>query len=384
MFFKKRKEANVDVLEKIKERIVEDEVKKATPKNGTDEDFLSDVFAESEVIADNTNETKQQSDVGSEVLEDINKVIQDAVKSNDDEVKINNSSDDDFLDALLDEGDDEEKDDNSTESGIDENINEDTRQNDEEILNNEENINDVDLTNGDDAVDNAIDTTEEQSHNNDNGDIITEYNDNNGNDEDLLNEGADIVANELDNQNNDIDDQNDFAVNLTSDDVLLDSNVESAELRNDDKDLSNTSSQDLSFPEVPSRQANAKNISTNNNVIKNEDEHVSVNDNNANGNDNQNDFSGSSSDVVKMEIKSSTKNNVKGSITDLIENVKNQMLMDRQQTKMSRATGKTIEQFMADLIQPKIVEYLDQNLDKIVKDVVKQEIQKIVDDVKSE
>ena len=384
MFFKKRKEANVDVLEKIKERIVEDEVKKATPKNGTDEDFLSDVFAESEVIADNTNETKQQSDVGSEVLEDINKVIQDAVKSNDDEVKINNSSDDDFLDALLDEGDDEEKDDNSTESGIDENINEDTRQNDEEILNNEENINDVDLTNSDDAVDNAIDTIEEQSHNNDSGDIIAEYNDNNGNDEDLLNEGADMVANELDNQNNDIDDQNDFAVNLTSDDVLPDSNVESAELRNDDKDLSNISSQDLSFPEVPSRQANAKNISTNNNVIKNEDEYVSVNDNNANGNDNQNDFSGSSSDVVKMEIKSSTKNNVKGSITDLIENVKNQMLMDRQQTKMSRATGKTIEQFMADLIQPKIVEYLDQNLDKIVKDVVKQEIQKIVDDVKSE
>ena len=82
-------------------------------------------------------------------------------------------------------------------------------------------------------------------------------------------------------------------------------------------------------------------------------------------------------------ISRQTKSGVKSSINELIENVKNQMLNDRNKvSKPTFSEGKTLEQFMADIIQPHIVDYLDKNIERIVKDIVQHEIQKIIDDTK--
>ena len=61
MFFKKKKETDADVLEKIKEKITEDENKQqATNENKviSDEDFLNDVLAEADVIESQNENNK--------------------------------------------------------------------------------------------------------------------------------------------------------------------------------------------------------------------------------------------------------------------------------------------------------------------------------------
>ena len=80
---------------------------------------------------------------------------------------------------------------------------------------------------------------------------------------------------------------------------------------------------------------------------------------------------------VSSKIEEGTKNGVKRSITELIENVKNQIICERE-TRTAQASSKTLEQVVGDLIQPKIVAFLNDNLERIVEDVVHREINKII------
>ena len=80
---------------------------------------------------------------------------------------------------------------------------------------------------------------------------------------------------------------------------------------------------------------------------------------------------------VSSKIEEGTKNGVKRSITELIENVKNQIICERE-TRTAQASSKTLEQVVGDLIQPKIVAFLNENLERIVEDVVHREINKII------
>ncbi|MBR1429264.1 MAG: DUF2497 domain-containing protein [Rickettsiales bacterium] len=80
---------------------------------------------------------------------------------------------------------------------------------------------------------------------------------------------------------------------------------------------------------------------------------------------------------VSSKIEEGTKNGVKRSITELIENVKNQIICERD-SRPAQSSGKTLEEFTADLIQPKIVAFLNDNLERIVEDVVHREINKII------
>ena len=80
---------------------------------------------------------------------------------------------------------------------------------------------------------------------------------------------------------------------------------------------------------------------------------------------------------VNTKIEEGTKNGVKRSITELIENVKNQIICERE-TRTAQASSKTLEQVVGDLIQPKIVAFLNDNLERIVEDVVHREINKII------
>lgn len=80
---------------------------------------------------------------------------------------------------------------------------------------------------------------------------------------------------------------------------------------------------------------------------------------------------------VSSKIEEGTKNGVKRSITELIENVKNQIICERD-SRPAQSSGKTLEEFAADLVQPKIVNFLNENLERIVEDVVQREITKII------
>ena len=80
---------------------------------------------------------------------------------------------------------------------------------------------------------------------------------------------------------------------------------------------------------------------------------------------------------ASSKIEEGTKNGVKRSITELIENVKNQIICERD-SRPAQSSGKTLEEFTADLVQPKIVNFLNENLERIVEDVVQREITKII------
>ena len=80
---------------------------------------------------------------------------------------------------------------------------------------------------------------------------------------------------------------------------------------------------------------------------------------------------------ASSKIEEGTKNGVKRSITELIENVKNQIICERE-TRAAQTSGKTLEEVVGDLIQPKVVAFLNDNLERIVEDVVHREINKII------
>lgn len=88
-----------------------------------------------------------------------------------------------------------------------------------------------------------------------------------------------------------------------------------------------------------------------------------------------------SNNLNVVSISNETKKSVKKNISDLIENVKRQVIEDKERA-INRINGsKTIEQVAVDLMRPVIVDYLDGNLERIVSDIVKDEIKRIIDDI---
>jgi cell pole-organizing protein PopZ len=83
-----------------------------------------------------------------------------------------------------------------------------------------------------------------------------------------------------------------------------------------------------------------------------------------------------------MQISKATENGVKKNISMLIENVKQQVLKEKEERQRIISTHeKTLEQFVKEMLQPAIVEYLDKNLEGIVNKVVEGEIKRITDDI---
>ena len=80
-------------------------------------------------------------------------------------------------------------------------------------------------------------------------------------------------------------------------------------------------------------------------------------------------------------INDSTKRSVRKNISNLIEQVKRQVV-DEREDGLSMASGsKTLEQIAIDLIQPVIIDYLNNNLERIVSNIVNEEIKRITDDI---
>lgn len=292
MFFKKKDDSDVDVLEKIKEKIAEDNDKKEQKLPGNDEAFLEDVLSEKDL--DETNELSNKHDVkkeekndDSQSFNDINKIADETISQNEDEQeKFENSiDDDDLLDELVDydDNDDKEKD-----NDYDDDDMEDIEADDLNLPNSNKNNN------------LSAKTTENKSINSDKG---------------------------LEKNNN---------VNTN--------NIQFNKTENSDI-------KKQSFTQDKTENRNGIGFKNNN---KNR----------------------------AISISEKTKNNVRGHITELIEDVKNQMLV--RSSSMTRQTiggDKTITQLVTEIAQPIIVKYLDDNLERIVKDAINNEIKKIINDI---
>ena len=295
MFFKKKDNSDVDVLEKIKEKIAEDNDKKEQKLSGNDEAFLEDVLSEKDL--DETNELSDKHDVKKEEknedsrsFNDINKIADETISQNENEQeKFEDSiSDDDLLDELVDYDDDdeeEEEEDNDYDNYDMENIETD----------------DLNLPNSNKNNNLSAKTTENKSINSDKN---------------------------LE-KNNNVDTNNNIQFNKTENyDIKKQSSMhDKTENRNGIRFENNTQSRTISVSEK-------------------------------------------------------TKNNVRGHITELIEDVKNQMLeKSYSMTKQAVGGDKTITQLVTEIAQPMIVKYLDDNLERIVKSAINNEIKKIISDI---
>ena len=401
MFFKKKKETDADVLEKIKEKITEDDNKQQNTNENkviSDEDFLNDVLAEADAIEEhNKNNTIKQTQEERKVLESINKVVQDAVSKNDNnssQINDANTNNSDLLDDLIKESnvsgnadisggqyqlesnnqqqDKDENDLNSKdEDGFDDDLLDDVV--DEDVSTDNETQDDSfdePLKNNDDNVDDAEEDTindDDYDDNNVDDDLMeddSEAGDNNDDDQELLN-----------NDETDLDIQQEDK-NIGAKEITKNTPQES-EYQNDlhnDEDLIKTSKQKLFFPDVSDNEGLSNDERFDLNEADDEDHYVDE------------DFDSMTTKRRKnyelnTHVSDETKSNVKGSITDLIESVKNQVLTSRQISGKNSGGSKTLEQFVADILRPQLIGYLDKNLDRIVKEIVRDEIQKIVDGV---
>ena len=406
MFFKKKKETDADVLEKIKQKITEDDNKQQATnekKAISDEDFLNDVLAEADAIeSQNENNKIKQKQEEQKVLESINKVVQDAVSKNDNNsLQINdaNANNNDLLDDLIKESDvagNTNIADGQTQTLESNNQQQDKDEND--LNSKDEDGFDDDLL--DDVVDEDVSLDNETQ--NDNSDGLSENNDDNvdvldedtvsnddyedGNvDSDLMDDDNDA---EDDNENNNDDDQellNDDEIEL--DVQQEDKNIGTQEVTKDitqeqehqhdlhtDENLIKTPKKKLSFPDVDDEEL-SQDEQFGVNEVDNDDDNYSNDDLDLTTHKQRESYE------LNTHVSDKTKSNVKGSITDLIESVKNQVLTSRQISGKNSGGSKTLEQFVADILRPQLIGYLDKNLDRIVKEIVRDEIQKIVDGV---
>ena len=242
-------------------------------------------------------------------------------------------------------------------------------------------------------------------------DLLSDAEDNNTDEEDIDNdindnsndEVVDTDADLLSEDNNDVEDDNNFneedlldADNDNADDEATDENNDNYE--NDDEDnedelddATETDDADLlsdneAISNIVEKVSN-NGRGFNNSYSKSNHRSHHTSENNNYSNDNYISKSANYQSNHDARISKATENGVKKSITELIENVKNQVLAEQKDRNNRVKSGlvvgsKTIDQFLYDLVRPKIVEYLDAHLEDMVQDIVEKEIKKIVSDVK--
>lgn len=82
-----------------------------------------------------------------------------------------------------------------------------------------------------------------------------------------------------------------------------------------------------------------------------------------------------------ITVNDGIKKSVRKNISNLIEQVKRQVV-DESENILSKSSGsKTLEQIAIDLIQPVVIDYLNNNLERIVENIVNDEIKRITDDI---
>ena len=467
MFFRKKKETDVDVLQKIKDKIVEDEKK----NSGSGQKNAVADAVEDELVSDEEGADKKEADVaeiGRSVLENVSQIVDKAIQDNNDKQnQFENSLESDFLNdvfAIADAEADEvvnassNKDGEETNAGADANA---TNTEDDEVdgdagsSNFDDELDGDDLKKDEDALlddDNATEDIETLIISGDRTDDKEKHTEKQ---EQKMLAGDDkkthaLIQNKDEKNDNqvvqkaDVKKEETQPVAKSDEDALLDDDNATEEIETlvisggDDVKAENTQTspfikeeikatdasdiassvgniaekqveqsnttaetskatnietkeENITFPNVPTMVKNdnteRKNVVSNivgeKDVLHN-DEDLSINNNNDVHTEIQ---KNKERQMTTSGISQQTQKGVKTSITDLIENVKNQ-IMQNNRSMASRGSrsdgGKTMEQFVADLVQPHIVRYLDGNLERIVNNIVQKEIKKIIDDVEGE
>ena len=453
MFFRKKKETDVDVLQKIKDKITEDEQKKGN--NAKKNIAATGVDAETEInnVSEGDDTDKEDvAEIGRSVLENVSQIVDKAIHDNNDKQnQFENSLESDFLsdvfavadtkaEAMMNAHSNEE----NGEMGIESNTSTTGANKDVEDY---EDDNETDDFNFDDELDDGEDLqTDEDGLLNDDEDTTAEIetlvisgdrtddkekntdkqeqevwvadgektdalkqsqNEEKGNPDmqhlEIKKEEMQSFAknDEDDLLSNDEDLENDVKAEPENEDVSgIGSNVgnvveKKTELSNAqastlNKNAVQAKEENIAFPNVPKMVK--KDISEKSNVAyadvqerPNDDAILGVSD----GGDGMMHIVRQNDKDQKMNhgISQQTQKGVKTSITDLIENVKNQIMQNNRSvaSRGGRADGgKTMEQFVADLVHPHIVRYLDGNLERIVNNIVQKEIKKIIDEVEGE
>lgn len=465
MFFRKKKETDVDVLQKIKDKITEDEQKKSNSgqKNAVTE------AVDDELVGDGEGAEKKEVDVaeiGRSVLENVSQIVDKAIQDNNDQQnQFENSLESDFLndvfaiaDAKADEvmnvkSNNESK---ETDTVADANTTntEDDDDDDADDFNFDDELGNIDdlqkdeesLLDDNDGTTEEIETLvisgdgtddKEEEHNDKQEQKMLADNDK---------ETVTLTQNINEEKNNQVvqkvetkkeemqpvtkSDENDLLYDDTNaieeigtlvinggDDET--ENIQASKIIKEEIKVTNASNiassvghivekqepsnratgthkiakiatkeENITFPNVPKMVKNdnteRKNV-VSSAVIDEDGLHNNevLNVNNG-GNDMHFDVQNSNEKQRTTGISQQTQKGVKTSITDLIENVKNQIMQNNRPvaSRGSRVDGsKTMEQFVADLVQPHIVRYLDGNLERIVNNIVQKEIKKIIDDV---
>ena len=403
------KKASLDVMQKIRDKLIEDDNKNkktTSDSSSMDEDFLNSALLEEDAQSDkeDDNNSANKKEDGNKVLEDINKVYREAIDKNETEKKnVEKDIDDsDLLDTLMQEGEERnekpavEKNDNN--AFVEEQAeSKDSSAFDDDLL--------------DDALDESV-VTDVADENQPGRDKVVENNASEVKQENKTNDNVQHGVNKNTDTNNNADDnivgnimnvRNDTADNV--DDAILDDKNNNDIVKNDN--INSYAGHDVHNEKVDAKRQDIGNDRITYNgqkpvVLNNFNPNSSGSsyqggnyyggnnvefgfENSANGQNrtatNQYKRSTFDNSEEHYNLSNQTKSNVKGSITELIENVKNQMLLNRYQGRKISNEPRTMEQFVADLVQPKIIEYLDANLDQIVRDVVNNEIKKIVDSV---
>ena len=328
-------------------------------EDSLESDFLNDVFTEdaelhkndtqsvanNEKIQDNTNTNNNDG------IKNANNNENNTTTTNSEEELMNNleeiaSTDDDLIDN---ENNEKEENDTETVETTNNNVEENLTTNDNNDLLEQENdfLNDA-LQ--EDAVSEGQNGNEEENKQ----EVVTQKTE----DDDLLENDTNEEESYEDFEPNDILD------NLTNNDET--ENNSNFKVHNIYKEYKGTDKNDTDEEEIPQNNKKYESNKEFPNVpVKNENTSQATNS------------------EEHTHVSRQTKSGVKSSINELIENVKNQMLNDRNKvSKPTFSEGKTLEQFIADIMQPHVVDYLDKNIERIVKDIVQHEIQKIIDDTK--
>ena len=480
MFFKKKEEDNIDVLQKIKEKITEGNNEEQS--SVSDESFLNDIlmegdfsgnkkteddgniFADSQKLIDDINKTMGGSfNKDNSIVDDkmVDELLDDNVDDSEyEDINVDNESKDesdsngdldddldDGLDDILDNDIEDEDDDineedneedellgviNKQKNNIEEqkNINVENNnnirsetvnvnaQNEERIMKNDEDLIlkdniklNVDVSNDDKNGINKNSINDANFGQKDNlsstntvtGNVKSDISViNNINDNSDLNEDHELDVNQTKafvDKKNDTDDVNKKVnfntktseridtINATDDSKLTIANdanlIRTNSLTSDEAKLLDDKKDEFKVKnDMLQKDIQQKNTSSTLDVIegrfdKNSIDSVSV--------------VGVEKGKNTTDISSKTKNAVKGSITELIENVKKQILSEKSASLPSESSSEEqiMKQFIGcfilpkiiDSLEPKITEYLDLNLEKIVKDIVNDKIREIIDGV---
>lgn len=383
MFLKKKQteSGTDDILQQIKEKI--------SDAGGANDGGSVNPVSEQNLISQNTDNANANLSYSDEDDELLNMLLSDDNEDDEDNEDNEDNEDDE------DEDDDNFNDlsnnnDNNTETKVSSNNNDDIV----DDVNNNDDEEDMSLSNNDVDDEKDNDKYVEELEDDDNGSIIDDdlklnnvVADGNGNQNDRVNTIENqFVDDDIDEDDIEFYDKNNDDVETNEDDAMLDDseNVKSnnnQELMEDEDGIEN-SDDEMNTKSYEDEEIGGRVKVYDDNQLQDDEMFADIRQHETirplfkkqDGKKVNKGFSA-------VSISDDTKRSVRKNISSLIEQVKRQVVDERVSDLDRGAGGKTLEQIAVDLIQPVVIDYLNNNLERIVSDIVNEEIKRITDDI---